>query len=234
VLPVSARQFSPDFVKKAECCISAPQEDRDAQKSNGETTTNNTERRVGEGVSTAVKAFFNGATKVGERQSDDGLEVMQEHIRPGQAKPLEKPLATPYQLIYDSESDEHNSPVLGSDNGNIPTKGQTPTVPDSHNRTSSIFTGDATANIKRLLPSTSHTPETLPCPIGGCGTCFEGQYRRGNLSRHIRTKHGVGTDVVHMCRVKTCAKTFKRSDALRKHEWKQHPELDVPHPKMRK
>jgi hypothetical protein len=65
------------------------------------------------------------------------------------------------------------------------------------------------------------------CPYPDCNRTFGGSSRKGNMSRHIRTKHGVSGRVAREfpCASVECAKTFKRKDARLNHERKVHPEL---------
>jgi uncharacterized Zn-finger protein len=53
---------------------------------------------------------------------------------------------------------------------------------------------------------------------------FTGKYRRGNLQRHMRLKHGQEVRE-YACEVKRCGKTFMRQDARLKHYRKKHPRL---------
>ena len=66
-----------------------------------------------------------------------------------------------------------------------------------------------------------------PCPYPDCNRTFRGSSRKGNMLRHIRTKHGVSGRVAREfpCASVECAKTFKRKDARLNHERKVHPEL---------
>ena len=66
-----------------------------------------------------------------------------------------------------------------------------------------------------------------PCPYPDCKRTFGGLSRKGNMSRHIRIKHGVSGRVAREspCASVECAKTFKRKDARLNHERKVHPEL---------
>jgi hypothetical protein len=67
------------------------------------------------------------------------------------------------------------------------------------------------------------TSSVISC--GQCGTHFTGSYRRGNLARHVRNKHGQ-VKGSYTCRALDCLRTFRRQDARLKHERKAHPELD--------
>ena len=66
-----------------------------------------------------------------------------------------------------------------------------------------------------------------PCPHPRCNQIFTGASRKGNMLRHIRTKHGApGTCArKYLCTSVGCGKTFKRKDARLNHERKVHPEL---------
>ena len=74
----------------------------------------------------------------------------------------------------------------------------------------------------------THTQETLYCLEQGCSQSFTGLYRRGNLARHRRLKHGKGKPYV--CEDLTCAKEFQRQDARLKHYRKWHRELAASSP----
>jgi hypothetical protein len=66
-----------------------------------------------------------------------------------------------------------------------------------------------------------------PCPYPDCNRTFGGSSRKGNMSRHMQTKHGISGRVAREfpCASIACEKTFKRRDARLNHERKQHPEL---------
>jgi hypothetical protein len=71
-------------------------------------------------------------------------------------------------------------------------------------------------------PATSPTPTNV-ISCGQCGVEFAGQYRRGNLRRHVKHTHK-GAKILQ-CQVGKCTKGFRRSDAWLKHARKQHPEI---------
>jgi len=73
------------------------------------------------------------------------------------------------------------------------------------------------------------TPDPLHCAL--CSASFTGDYRKGNLSRHMRLKHG-DDDRKYNC--EGCRKVFKRQDARLKHYRKHHPELSSGPPNPRK
>ena len=66
-----------------------------------------------------------------------------------------------------------------------------------------------------------------PCPYPDCNRTFGGSSRKGNMSRHMQSKHGISGRVAREfpCVSVGCAKTFKRKDARLNHERKAHPEL---------
>lgn len=71
-------------------------------------------------------------------------------------------------------------------------------------------------------------PEILECPSDGCGVQFRGDYRRGNLNRHRRQKHGggvYGLTTFFPCEVESCERSFRRKDARLKHYRRHHPHL---------
>jgi hypothetical protein len=64
-------------------------------------------------------------------------------------------------------------------------------------------------------------PDVLLCLKEGCAANFSGTYRRGNLQRHMRLKHGA-EERTYQCEAKNCRRIFKRQDARLKHYRKQH------------
>ena len=60
------------------------------------------------------------------------------------------------------------------------------------------------------------------CPYPDCGRTFVGLSRKGNMLRHIRTRHGAPK---YLCSSVGCGKMFRRNDAKLNHERKKHPEL---------
>ena len=78
----------------------------------------------------------------------------------------------------------------------------------------------------RVTSSISSTSSIIPDPVvcKACNTRFNGEYRRGNLSRHQRQKHGV-EDQVYRCEEPGCSKDFRRQDASLKHHRRCHPHL---------
>ena len=66
-----------------------------------------------------------------------------------------------------------------------------------------------------------------------CANKFAGEYAKGNLSRHKRQKHGDG-EQSYTCQVAGCMKSFKRQDALLKHNRRSHPELGMSSPHTRR
>ena len=60
-----------------------------------------------------------------------------------------------------------------------------------------------------------------------CGVAMTGQYCRRNLRRHVESVHD---STIHMyyCDVADCNRSFRRSDALRVHQRKSHPEIGLP------
>jgi hypothetical protein len=93
-------------------------------------------------------------------------------------------------------------------------------------------------------PPNSSSKKTKRSAVGGkcikllaplsceyCDETFKGLYQKGNRNRHIKYHHTSATDKANMtCR--TCHNVYKREDARRKHEWKQHRMPDCrPHKK---
>jgi hypothetical protein len=82
------------------------------------------------------------------------------------------------------------------------------------------------SDAQSILPPTSDTPDDLRCP--SCHASFNGTYRRGNLSRHIRIKHGFMPTRLYVCEADGCSRVYHRHDARLKHYRKQHPGLAPP------
>lgn len=70
--------------------------------------------------------------------------------------------------------------------------------------------------IKSLLSSS----DKLTCTI--CNATFTGDYARGNLTRHFKSKH---SGEILPCEVPDCDQKFDRSDYRLSHYRKAHPEL---------
>ena len=62
--------------------------------------------------------------------------------------------------------------------------------------------------------------DVLKCRVEGCIAKFNGVYRRGNLARHIRLSHS--SDQIYLCGIDGCRRTYKRSDARKKHQRSKH------------
>lgn len=67
-------------------------------------------------------------------------------------------------------------------------------------------------------------PDNLACDVGRCGAQFIGDYRKGNLARHMRLKHGA-SERIYPCEAPNCRREFKRQDARVKHYRRHHIEL---------
>ncbi|KAF2034871.1 hypothetical protein EK21DRAFT_84991 [Setomelanomma holmii] len=68
----------------------------------------------------------------------------------------------------------------------------------------------------------SHVDQPLACQ--DCGNEFSGEYRRGNLQRHMRLKHSLQE---RLCPCEVCGKVFQRQDARLKHYRNRHPALST-------
>lgn len=75
------------------------------------------------------------------------------------------------------------------------------------------------------MPTPDDNVPTLHCE--DCGEVFRGQYRKGNLRRHVKHKHSSARNTLHQC-IYCPTKRYKRYDALKKHLWKQHRIGDKP------
>jgi uncharacterized C2H2 Zn-finger protein len=99
-----------------------------------------------------------------------------------------------------------------------------------------LHIGSSMAYDETNMPLSNNTLEymnTIPtAPQIICSTCgqdFNGNFGPANLRRHIRLKHR--PEEIHRCQ--RCPKTYKRTDALKKHVWKTHRCLEAK-PKKRK
>lgn len=81
-----------------------------------------------------------------------------------------------------------------------------------------------TSPSSRVSIASSSEPEMLPCHEEGCSAVFHGRYGKGNLARHMRLRHRVGTRL-YICEEAHCDRCFNRSDARLKHYRKHHPYL---------
>lgn len=92
--------------------------------------------------------------------------------------------------------------------------------------TSPPVPGQDVPSLSRSIASSERTtspgPDPIFCPI--CGNRYSGEYRRGNLSRHVRQKHGEVMQS-YPCEDPDCTKTFCRQDARLKHYRRRHPHL---------
>ncbi|KAF2447959.1 hypothetical protein P171DRAFT_441837 [Karstenula rhodostoma CBS 690.94] len=82
-------------------------------------------------------------------------------------------------------------------------------VVDSRSRSRSSSTGSGTSQ------------DPVVCLV--CGKEYNGEYRKGNLARHRRQKHGK-REQSYPCE-ESCSQVFKRQDARLKHYRKHHPWL---------
>lgn len=82
-------------------------------------------------------------------------------------------------------------------------------------------TSEASSPVSAASPS---MPDIIQCEI--CLTEFSGEYRKGNLARHVRLKHKDKHSMSYECEDEYCSRTFKRQDARLKHHRKHHPYLD--------
>lgn len=77
------------------------------------------------------------------------------------------------------------------------------------------------------LPQVEKPSSPLECIH--CGTKFNGYYQKGNLKRHIKSRHpelmfdhGESPGDLDKLKCGQCSRPFKRSDARKKHEWRTH------------
>jgi hypothetical protein len=71
----------------------------------------------------------------------------------------------------------------------------------------------------------SESSEVVICEFEGCPAMFSGQYRQGNLHRHMRNKHREFISADLMCEAPECDRRFKRTDARLKHYRRHHHHL---------
>jgi hypothetical protein len=81
-----------------------------------------------------------------------------------------------------------------------------------------IGPGSSTSSIVSAV--SSNVPDPVLCEH--CNQPYTGEYRRGNLARHKRQKHGLA-EQVYLCEEPGCEKDFKRQDARLKHYRRCHP-----------
>lgn len=79
---------------------------------------------------------------------------------------------------------------------------------------------DAPSPSPSVISGPPDYPESLQCGTEDCKTTFTGRFRRGNRARHILRTHK--RTVAYVCGVKSCARSYHRSDALLKHRRKKH------------
>lgn len=75
--------------------------------------------------------------------------------------------------------------------------------------------------------STTQIEAEVDAPKVSCQVCgqeFHGDYARGNLTRHRKTKH---SDIVYFCEVGSCTRNFHRIDYRKNHWRKDHPEKNL-------
>ncbi|KAF1968618.1 hypothetical protein BU23DRAFT_259736 [Bimuria novae-zelandiae CBS 107.79] len=73
--------------------------------------------------------------------------------------------------------------------------------------------------VSSVESSTSSASNPIKCD--DCGRAYCGEYRRGNLARHRRQKHG-HKEQKYPCEEPACEAIFKRQDARLKHYRKHH------------
>lgn len=84
---------------------------------------------------------------------------------------------------------------------------------------------------RSISPSPSpplESSDPIFCSI--CNTAYSGEYRKGNLARHRRQKHG-DEEQLYPCEESYCSQIFKRQDARLNHYRKEH-QWRAPHPPL--
>ncbi|KAH6638441.1 hypothetical protein C7974DRAFT_289960, partial [Boeremia exigua] len=66
--------------------------------------------------------------------------------------------------------------------------------------------------------------DVLTCSY--CEGQFQGEWRKRNLSRHVKIQHGDNKPIE--CDAPGCERSYKRSDALKVHLRKEHPDIAPP------
>jgi len=83
---------------------------------------------------------------------------------------------------------------------------------------------NAASDIEACSPASitpSNEPDVLLCLRDGCSKVFQGKCRRGTRQRHMRLKHGLSQGPKeYPCG--ECGQVYMRSDALLKHQRKEH------------
>jgi hypothetical protein len=124
------------------------------------------------------------------------------------------PTNTPFDL-FQLNLERSATPHVGGIPRSVATSSSSITEYSGHPSWSSVLTSEPDA-------PPHDDSEVLECAQPGCQTFFTGDYRRGNLGRHRRLRHG---NKFYVCEDDTCAKEFKRQDARLKHYRKYHPDL---------
>ncbi|KAF2623499.1 hypothetical protein BU25DRAFT_175783 [Macroventuria anomochaeta] len=152
-------------------------------------------------------------------------------------------LALDQQLSLHTSTSMHGPPASQPwSSYNVRQDSFTETESTNETPASSLYENDSTSTAQAFppkpldsIPRSSSPPalssasgvansSTISC--GQCGTDFTGGYRRGNLARHVRHKHGQANARSYTCRAPNCLHDFRRQDARLKHERKAHPELE--------
>lgn len=103
--------------------------------------------------------------------------------------------------------------------------------PTQSQLTQPLRIGKAEDYVPELEPivNTEFLTDTIFCWVPGCNPKFTGEYRKGNLQRHLKSNHpelllGMGKSPgdPEKLRCSMCPQVFKRSDARKKHEHRKH------------
>jgi uncharacterized C2H2 Zn-finger protein len=136
-----------------------------------------------------------------DSRSDQGLSRT---LRPSQ---LQSTLAAPpFQTV--DRYDPRSRPSLA-----------VPGIPQREEHTAKFNTTSNSSNAM-LNPGTTSTDPAL-CECRSCGMSFKGEYRKGNLKRHMKSRHQDEHQNEWNC--PQCSKIYRRRDALLKHTRKSHP-----------
>lgn len=86
------------------------------------------------------------------------------------------------------------------------------------------------SDTRSTTDASSLSSAEISCPESECGKTFHGEYRKGNLARHQKQVHK--NQASFKCA--SCERLFRRGDARLKHYRKEHKDLVVDNPFVRR
>lgn len=133
---------------------------------------------------------------------------------------INDPVRTWEQQFHENQERAYDYQPAGSDNLGNPSHANAPLVfmheylEGGHDETDFNFSPP------QASPAPKKTYPSIKCEC--CGKLFTGQYARGNMRRHASQKNPLKPRRDSSCHI--CKKTFNRSDAVRPHERRAHPD----------